>query len=211
MADPFLRSLPELPSSGDAFLAFLPPSIGSLSLLRFKFLTLIFGRNKGTKQPSQLLKLLSSQQTSGGQSLGSSSPYFLLSKDQTDEYEAALQKIQFYDTQQHYSEYDGDQTNGDNMLFFEYNDDGDDITSTLQDQRLSDNLTERQGDQGILCQIKLKPSRVLLGGEIQSQSIGIPGGDGGGGVRDPAFLIEKTRPQIVVTFATGILSFVALA
>ena len=49
------------------------------------------------------------------------------------------------------------------------------------------------------------------GGEIKSQSIGIPGGDGGGGVREPAFLIEKTRPQIVVTFATGILSFVALA
>ena len=51
------------------------------------------------------------------------------------------------------------------------------------------------------------------GGEIQSQSIGIPGGDsdGGGGVREPAFLIEKTRPQIVVTFATGILPLVALA
>ena len=49
------------------------------------------------------------------------------------------------------------------------------------------------------------------GGEIQSQSIGIPGGDGGGGVREPAFLIEKTRPQIVVTFATGILPLVVLA
>ena len=107
----------------------------------------IFGRNKGTKQPSHFFKLLSSQQTSGGQSLGSSSPYFLLSKDQTDEYEAALQKIQFYDAQQHYSEYEGDQTNGDNVLFFEYNDDGDDIKSTLQDQRLRDNLTDRQGDE----------------------------------------------------------------
>ena len=168
----------------------------------------IFGRNKGTKQPSQFLKLLSSQKISRGPSLDSSSPYFLLSKDQTDEYEAALQKIQFYDAQKHYSEYEEDQTNGDNVLFFEYNDGDDDINSTLQDQRLSDNLTERQGDQGILSQIKLKPNRVLLGGEVQSQSIGIP--NGGGGVREPAFLIEKTRPQIVVTFATGILPPVAL-
>ena len=121
----------------------------------------IFGRNKGTKQPSQFLKLLPSQQTSGGQSLGSSSPYFLLSKDQTDEYEAALQKIQFYDTQQHYSEYDGDETNGDNMLFVEYDDDNDDITPTLQDQRLSDNLTDRQGE-AISSQIKLESSLFQL-------------------------------------------------
>ena len=117
----------------------------------------IFGRNKETKQPSQYLELLSSQQTSGGQSLGSSSPYFLLSKDQTDEYEAALQKIKFYDTQQHNSEYEGNQTNGDNMLFFEYNDDDDNIRSTLQDQRLSDNLTDRQGET-IPSQFKLESS-----------------------------------------------------
>ena len=34
---------------------------------------------------------------------------------------------------------------------------------------------------------------------------------GGGGVNEAAFLIQKTRPQIVITFATGITSYFVIA
>ena len=80
-----------------------------------------------TQQPSPFLTLLSSPITTRGQ----------LKKKLTD------QNHHFYDSGMQYNDYDGDYSKGDNILFFEY-DDNDQPSS--EDLGLVGKLTDRQGE-----------------------------------------------------------------
>ena len=81
-----------------------------------------------TRQPSQFLTLLSSSPTTAAGHLQKNHP------------NSAETNLHFYDSRLQYNDYNGDYTNGDNMLLFEYNDD----LSPSQD--LVGKLTDRQGE-----------------------------------------------------------------
>ena len=82
-----------------------------------------------TQQPSTFLKLLSSPSSSAGH----------LQKTLPN---SAQTNLHFYDSRLQYSDYNGDFTKDDNILFFEY-DDNDQPSSG--DLSLVDKLTDRQG------------------------------------------------------------------
>ena len=137
-----------------------------------------------TQQPSPFLTLLSSPITTRGH----------LKKKHTD------QNPHFYDPGMQYNDYDGDYTEDGNVLYFEYDDD----QPTSGDQSLTSKLTDRQGE-AILSFVE---SQLFLDENLSpgaaDGSGDVPAGAGGSGVSEPAFLIQKTRPQIVITFATGV-------
>ena len=133
--------------------------------------------------PSPFLTLLSSPITTRGH----------LKKKHTD------QNPHFYDSGMQYNDYDGDYTEDGNMLYFEYDND----QPTSGDQSLTSKLTNRQGE-AILSFVE---SQLFLDENLSpgaADGSGVPAGAGGSGVSEPAFLIQKTRPQIVITFATGV-------
>ena len=86
------------------------------------------------------------------------------------------------------------------MLYFEYDND----QPTSGDQSLIGKLTDRQGE-AILSFVE---SQLFLDENLSpgaaDGSAGGGSGAGGAGAGEPAFLIQKTRPQIVITFATGV-------
>ena len=83
-----------------------------------------------TQQPSTFFKLLSSPSSSAGH----------LQKTLPN---SAQTNLHFYDSRLQYSDYDGDYNKGDNILFFEY-DDNDQPSS--EDLGLVGKLTDRQGE-----------------------------------------------------------------
>ena len=85
-----------------------------------------------THPPSSFLTLLSSPSTSAGH----------LQKNHPNP-NSAQTNLHFYDSQLQYNDYDGDYSKGDNILFFEY-DDNDQPSS--EDLGLVGQLTDRQGE-----------------------------------------------------------------
>ena len=85
-----------------------------------------------THPPSSFLTLLSSPSTSAGH----------LQKNHPNP-NSAQTNLRFYDSRLQYNDYDGDYSKGDNILFFEY-DDNDQPSS--EDLGLVGKLTDRQGE-----------------------------------------------------------------
>ena len=95
-----------------------------------------------TQQPSSFLKLLSTHPPSSFLTL-LSSPSTSAGHLQKNHPNSAQTNLRFYDSRLQYNDYDGDYSKGDNILFFEY-DDNDQPSS--EDLGLVGQLTDRQGE-----------------------------------------------------------------
>ena len=97
-----------------------------------------------TQQPSSFLKLLSTHPPSSFLTLLSypSTSAGHLQKNHPNP-NSAQTNLRFYDSRLQYNDYDGDYSEGDNILFFEY-DDNDQPSS--EDLGLVGQLTDRQGE-----------------------------------------------------------------
>ena len=95
-----------------------------------------------TQPPSSFLKLLSTHPPSSFLTL-LSSPSTSAGHLQKNHPNSAQTNLRFYDSRLQYNDYDGDYSEGDNILFFEY-DDNDQPSS--EDLGLVGKLTDRQGE-----------------------------------------------------------------